>query len=260
MNIGLRLSLLLTCISSFTLANELVLTGSYQGKDIFVQNPYNKSANTFCTQAVFVNDRQVFDHPNISAYKIDLSFLNIDDLVVVRITYSDGCEPRIVNPQVLRAPQNFQFLTVQADNNSITWTTRGEIPGGLYYTEHQWQNKEWIVVDTIIGKGNFENNKYAVPPAHLKGDNKYRIRYNSFDQKLYYSIEFLYTAADTYITFYPRIASTQLLLSDSTAYEITDFYGKVVKKGEGRDILLLGLKPGKYYLNIQNRQEQFIKK
>ncbi|HNP19047.1 MAG TPA: hypothetical protein PKL31_11470 [Fulvivirga sp.] len=260
MKIACCLSLFFSCIVSYSLAGEIVLTGSYQGKDIFVQNPFNKASDAFCTESVFVNDRQLYDHPNVSAYKIDLSFLNMGDLVVIRITYSDGCKPTIVNSQVLKAPQSFQFLTAQADNNSITWTTRGEIPGGVYYTEHQWKNKDWAVVDTIRGKGSFEINKYAVPPAHLKGENNYRIRYDSFDQKTYYSMEFLYTAADTYITFYPHIASSQLVLSDSTDYVITDFYGKVVKKGSGRDILLLGLKPGKYFLNIQNRQEQFIKR
>lgn len=245
--------------SKALLAGEIVLSGAYQGKDLYVQNPFNIETATFCTSAVYVNDRLILDKPQASAFKIDLSFLSVNDLVVIRILFQDNCEPGIVNPQVLKAPQSFQFLTAQADNNSITWTTMGD-KNGVYYLEHKWENKEWEVVDTVDVIGTFSQNKYAVQPSHIKGDNNYRVKYINSDNEEFYSVEFMFTAADNYITFYPKIATSQLKLSDSCHFEVMDFFGKVVKKGVGQDVILVDLKPGKYYLNIQNRKEVFIKR
>lgn len=255
---GLSL-LFFALLSRVLFAGEIVLSGAYQGKDLYIQNPFNSETSTFCTNAVYVNDRLVLDKPQASAFRIDLSFLSVDDLVVIRILYKDNCKPGIVNPQVLKVAESFQFLTVQADNNSVTWTTKGD-KGGTYYLEHKWKKKGWGIVDTVGVLGGFEQNKYAVEPAHIKGDNSYRVKFIAEDNSEFYSVEFQFTAADNYITFYPKIATSQLKLSDSCHYEVMDFFGKVVKKGEGRDVLLIDLKPGKYYLNIQNRKETFIKR
>jgi hypothetical protein len=257
---GWLLILILTAHFTSSWANEMILTGSYQGKDLFVQNPYNAITKNFCTEKVFVNDQLLLENPKISAYKVDMSYLKVDDLVVIRIIYSEGCQPSIVNPQVLKSRQDFQFLTVQTDHNSITWSAKGETPQGVYFLEQKWENKKWKVIDTIAVKAGMERNTYAIPPAHQKGENTYRIKYLSDKLSSIYSLEMQFTATDNYITFYPYIATIQLKLSDSTAYEITDFFGKMVKKGEGTEISVLDLKPGKYYLNIQNRKERFIKK
>uniref|UniRef100_UPI00404AF89B hypothetical protein n=1 Tax=Fulvivirga sp. TaxID=1931237 RepID=UPI00404AF89B len=246
-------------LSNILLAGEIVLSGAYQGKDLYVQNPFNTESSTFCTNAVYVNDRLILDKPQASAFRIDLSFLSVNDLVVIRILFQDNCEPGIVNPQVLKSPQSFQFLTAQADNNSITWTAKGD-KGGVYYLEHKWEDHDWQVADTVDVISAFEQNKYAVEPSHIKGDNNYRVKYINSNNEEFYSVEFMFTAADNYITFYPKIATSQLNLSDSCHYEVMDFFGKIVKKGEGRDVILVDLKPGKYYLNIQNRKEVFIKR
>jgi hypothetical protein len=258
--IGWLLILVLAVFYKNSCANEMILTGSYQGKDLFVQNPFNSITKNFCTEQVFVNDQLLLENPKISAYKVDMSYLNVDDLVVIRIIYSEGCQPSIVNPQVLKSRQDFQFLTVQTDHNSITWSAKGETPDGIYYLQHKWMNKKWKTIDTIGVKAGMERNTYAIPPAHQKGENTYRIEYLHNKINSFFSLEMRFTATDNYITFYPYIATVQLKLSDSTAYEITDFFGKMVKKGEGAEISVLDLKPGKYYLNIQNRKERFIRK
>ena len=103
--------MLIILVSTFSVGygNELVLSGTYTGTDIFVQNPFNRKLNKFCTEKVFVNDRIIFENPSISAYKIDLSYLKIEDLVVIRIVYSEGCVPTIVNPHALKKSKNFQL-------------------------------------------------------------------------------------------------------------------------------------------------------
>jgi len=236
-----------------------VLSGSYQGKDVFVRNPYVKNLGRFCTQQVFVNDRKVFDQPKVSAYKIDLSYLEINDLVVIRITHSEGCQPSIVNPHVLKSNSSFKFITTETDNNSISWKTKGEEIRGSYIIEQKTDEADWGPIDTVTAKAELDINRYIIAAPHQKGVNHYRIKYVDSSGLENYSLEMLYTKKEQ-ITFYPSIATTSLTLSDTAKYIITDFTGREVKKGKGLEILVNELKPGEYYITIQNRKQRFIKK
>ncbi|MTI22598.1 T9SS C-terminal target domain-containing protein [Fulvivirga sp. RKSG066] len=240
-------------------AAELVLSGAYQGKDIYVQNPYDPATKLFCTQEVYVNDRQIYNQPRVSAYRIDLSYLSINDLVVIRITHSEGCKPRVVNPQVLKTTSSFKFLTAETDNNSINWMTQGERGGGVYIIEQETEEKDWHIIDNVPAKEALQTNSYTVNAPHTKGVNNYRVKYQPDKGEAIYSMEMAFSQSEL-ITFYPSVATTTLTLSDSARYVITDYFGKEVKQGEGIEITIDELKPGEYYLNIQNRKEKFVKK
>lgn len=244
--------------TSSVFSGELVLSGTYGGKDLYVRNPFNRNTNSFCTGEVYVNDRKVYDNPRVSAFKIDLSYLRVNDLVVVRITYADGCEPKVVNPQVLQTPETFQFLSTVVDNNAISWTTLGE-SNGRYIVEHADSARKWYEVDSIATKNSLSANLYAIPAPHTAGENKYRVRYKNAEMEVY-SVEMFFTFTDNPITFSPLIVTTTLTLSDSTDYVITDFWGKSVKAGRGTEINVIDLKAGQYYLTIQNRKHKFVKK
>jgi len=258
-NIKLALVLPIFFSAFYAHSAELVLSGAYQGKDIYVQNPFDPSTKMFCTQEVYVNDRRVFDQPKISAYKIDLSYLRVGDLVVIRILHSDGCTPRVVNPQVLKNTSEFKFLTAETDNNSLNWSTQGEVGVGSFLIEQKTEEIDWAVIDTVTAKGSAETNLYTVRAPHQKGVNKYRIRYENTEGLATYSMDMAYTDSKM-ITFFPAITTSSLTLSDSAEYVITDYFGKEILKGEGIKISVADLKPGEYYLNIQNRKEKFVKK
>ena len=241
-------------------AGEIVLFGEYQGKDVFVQNPYHRVASTFCTTAVYVNDRLVLDGPKVSAFKIDLSYLKVKDLVVIRIEHLEGCRPTIINPQVLQPVEDFKFLSTEVDNNSIRWITAGEREEGAFEIEKWHEGDQWQVIHKINAKRGLRDNLYAVPAQHTRGENQYRVKYEGKSGYLEYSLEVYYTHTDSLITFQPQIVTTRITLSDSTGYQVVDFLGRVIKKGQGREIMLAELKPGEYYLEIQNRREKFIKR
>lgn len=242
-------------------SGEIVLSGTYMGKSVFVQNPFNHSLNAFCTEAVYVNDRKFFDAPQISAFKIDLSHLKMNDLVIIRIIFSDGCQPRVVNPHVIQSRSDFKFITSQSDNSSISWTTAGELPEGQFVVEQYHADKgKWESFKSIRARGAQEANQYVIGAMHQAGENRYRIRYEAPGGVVTYSVEVAYTSTYQPITFYPAIATTKITLSDTTTYAIIDSYGKLVKKGEGREIMVYDLNPGEYYLDIQNRKERFVKR
>lgn len=242
-------------------AGEIVLVGKYKGKDVYVQNPYDAQKQTYCTSAVYVNDRKVQDYPKASAYTIDLSYLNMGDLVVLRIEHSDDCKPKVVNPQVLTKEVGFGFMLEQVDNNSVSWNTKGELPGGKFTIEQMDTTKvKWNVIKEVAGKGSLETNQYSISPSHFEGENQYRIKYTDHVGVAAYSVKLLFTYTDDPVQFSPRTqVTTRIKLSRRIPYTITDMDGIVVKKDTGKVIMVQDLKRGLYYLNIQNRSERFIK-
>ncbi|MDH5367483.1 MAG: T9SS type A sorting domain-containing protein [Cyclobacteriaceae bacterium] len=243
------------------LAGELVLKGQYSGKNIFVRNPYNNITKSFCTNKIFVNDRLIFDSPMLTAFQVDLSYLKLGDLVVLRIEYKDDCEPVVLNPQALSFTSGFQFITAQSDNNSIHWSSKGELPNGRFEIEQLIKKKkEWKVVNTVTAKGQLNNNQYSIAPNHYPGDNHYRLKYIDREGKEFYSVEFVFTSTDEPITFTPETVTLKITLSKTTDYVISDMNGNEILKGKGKEIFVQDLKAGLYYLNIENRAERFVKK
>lgn len=252
--------LVLYVVTHTATAAELVLHGVYQGKDIYVQNPYSREVKGFCTEAVFVNDEEVISNPRTTAYKIPLSHLKLRDLVVIRIKYREGCAPRVVNPEVIQRVEGFEFLTAQAGRNAVSWLTKGELPGGNFYVERKVTDQEWQVVEEFTAKGQPESNNYQIPIHHRGGENIYRIKYKSDDSIEAYSLNFSYLFEEAPITFYPKEATTKLYLSEETEYLIIDASGRKYKRGKGRIITIHNLQPGEYFLVIEERSEPFFKK
>ncbi len=238
----------------------MVISGVYQGKNLYIQNPFLPTDKTFCTQEVFVNDRQVLVQPKTSAFKVDLSYLQLHDIVVVRIIYHDDCRPRIVNPQVLKPKDGFRFLYAEADNQSISWATEGEYAAGEFHIERLNKNGEWDWLRTVSGKGVADNSQYNLVPNHVHGENNYRLKYEPAEDGPIYSVKFSFSLTSDPVNFEIDEKSTKITLSRSAPYTITDINDRKVKEGQGDEIYIGDLKVGGYYLTIENRSERFIKR
>ena len=85
-------------ISSGFAQEEMVLEGTYQGRNLYVQNPFASSGVGFCVVSVEVNGQTSIDEINSSAFEIDfLSYqLKKGQPVQVKIEYKSDCflEPR----------------------------------------------------------------------------------------------------------------------------------------------------------------------
>lgn len=237
---------------------EFVITGIYNGKNLYVQNPLSSNMKDYCTREVWVNGRQIFSNPRSSAFTVNLSHLGEQEPVTVRIVYANGCAPKIINPQVIRTRNDFRYLTIQVDSNKLEWLTTGELESGKFFIE-KLKDFQWQAVGSQEALGE-ENSRYQAAVEHHSGENKYRLKYLQGDGETFYSSVQVYKPATEPITFAPTRVSDKIYLSQETAYEVTDARGNQLLKGNGKEIKLGHLTSGLYYLIFDNRKEKFYKK
>jgi hypothetical protein len=239
-------------------AGEIVITGTYQGKNLYIQNPFTGNLQDFCTLEVFVNNKKASTNLNASAYEIDLSFLQLDDEVLIKIVHKDDCKPKVLNPTVIKSTSNFHFVQLTIDEDHISWTTSHEKQAGKFYLEQFWHNA-WVILSEIDSKGGLGTNAYQTTAKHHSGLNKYRIRFKDVNGHFFYSKTTEFTSSKPPITFTPEKVSNTIILSHHAYYEILDKNGVSLLKGSGMYISVSSLKPGDYYLNVDNRTEKFSK-
>ena len=87
---------------------DISITGIYQGKNLYVQNPFSSNNVGFCVTEVKVNGNITTDETQSSAFEIDLKAQNLklQEPVTVVIYHKEGCNPKILNPEVLKPVQD----------------------------------------------------------------------------------------------------------------------------------------------------------
>lgn len=236
---------------------ELLLTGVYNGKNLYVQNPISTNLKDYCTREVYVNGTLIFENPRTSAYIINLAHLAPKAPIEVRILYSEGCMPKIINPQVVRVPTGFKYLAVNIDSSAVSWTTNKQQKGGKFFVE-KWYGEQWQAIGTAAVES--DRARYTLPVSHHSGTNRYRIKFLQDDGDMYYSNVQDHNASIAPITFTPTRVSDKIFLSRDTDYVVTDTGGNQLMKGTGKEIFVGNLSSGVYYLRIDNRSEKFFKK
>lgn len=242
-----------------TSSSFFLLNGAFQGKNLYVQNPFTPNMKDFCTDEVFLNNVKIMGQIKSSAYEIDLSHLSINEPVSIKITHKADCKPKVLNAQVIRLNSNLQFSSFVVDNNSIQWATKGEKLGDKMFVE-QYLYNNWIMLKEFASKGSLSNSSYSYESHHNSGLNKYRIKYVDKDGTAFYSKVADFQSILPEVNFWPKRVSNKIYLSRGTDYQITDDKGTILNKGKGKEIACDALKEGVYYLNIDNRTEKFLKK
>jgi P pilus assembly chaperone PapD len=136
----------------FAHAATIVLEGNYQGKNLFVQNPYSEAGVGFCIYQVTVNDKVATDEINSSAFEVDLTNFNLKmgDKVVIKIMHKDGCTPKVLNPEVLKPKSTFDIVKQSvASDGTYTWTTVNE-SGQLPFVVQQKRWNKWVRVGEVM--------------------------------------------------------------------------------------------------------------
>ena len=232
---------------------SIVHEGHYQGKNLYVQNPFAGSGVGFCVIKVTVNGDATTDQISSSAFEIDFGNLNLSlgDPVVVKIEHKTDCLPKVLNPEVLKPKSTFSTTSIKVENGKLLkWSTTGE-QGKLTYIVEQYRWNKWIKVGEVDGIGTSGANSYEFQVELHSGTNKFRVKQIDYSGK-------------------PNISTTASVESDAsklalvtdkgsnveftgeTLYEIFDTFGNMVKKGYGKVIDCGNLEKGLYYVNYDN--------
>ena len=264
-----RILIILAFVSSLTsafsqeIAGSTNLAGVYQGKTLFIQNPYNSALRLYCIEKILVNNVPLNLSYKMSAIALDFDNFDLYTPINISIIHGDKiCSPLIINPEAVLFHTVFRFSSVSLSDSSLTWSTKGERGIGTFELE-KLTNGIWIAQETITSEGVYEAGSYASFPVLDEGANKYRIKYNyprGSRARYLYSQEIDYDYYPEPVEFKPHSAKTRLYLSRSTSYEIYDGNSKLVFTGQGIEIDVTVLRQGQYVIYFNGKDPgTFIK-
>jgi hypothetical protein len=252
-------ALLIACFYGFS--EEIALSGVYQGKNIYVMNPFAASGVGFCVYEVTVNGRVTTDEINSSAFEIDLAIFQFKkgDKLEVIIKYKNGCTPKIINPEVIKPQSTFEVGTLKVDKDNLVWTTTGE-SGSLTFIVEQFRWNKWVKVGSVEGVGTPGTNNYSVKVNLHSGYNRLRVKQIDYTRKPRYSKELKQRSVAPEVTYKYEKPFTEIVFSAETMYEIYDYYGNLVDKGVATKVNVSAIPKGDYFLNYDTKTETIKKK
>jgi len=245
-------------------AGELNYEGYYQGKNLYVVNPFNDAGNTsFCVTSVLVNGSATKDEIHSSSFEIDFSLLELKagDKVAVKIAYKDGCSPKVINPEVIKPTASFAMISIKADNNNLKWSTRNEM-GSLTFLVEEFRWNNWRKIAEVKGLGTPDKASYEVPINSHSGTNKYRVSQTDYTHKPKYSKVAQYQTPlnAPEVTFAMAEKGSKIKFSAQTVYQIWDSTGKFIKEGTDAEVNISDLEKGVYHLYYDDKTADFTKK
>ena len=249
--------------SVFAQAATIVLEGNYQGKNLFVQNPYSEAGVGFCIYQVTVNDKVATDEINSSAFEVDLANFNLKmgDKVVIKIMHKDGCTPKVLNPEVLKPKSTFDIVKQSvAPDGTYTWTTVNE-SGQLPFVVQQKRWNKWVRAGEVMGDGSPGNHTYTFKVTPHSGENTIRVKQTDLTNRSRFSENTTFTDAKVAaVTWTYEKGKGAIIFSAATLYEIYDEFGNIVKRGFAAEVDAKDLKKGLYYVNYDNKMGESFKK
>ena len=258
-------ALLFAAISGIpAFAGTIVMEGHYQGKNIFIQNPFSEAGVGFCVFEVTVNDQIATDEINSSAFEVDMNNfgLKVGDAVVLKVRHKDGCTPVVLNPEVLKPKSTFDILSQSVGTDGVyRWTATNET-GELPYVVEQKRWNKWVKVGEVMGMGKPGEHKYEFKVTPHSGENTFRVKQVDLTRRARFSEGVKYTDASVQpVTWGPVKPKDEIVFSANTLFEIYDQYGNIVKRGYASKIDISTLTKDLYYLNYDNKiGETFLKR
>jgi len=258
---------LIFVFKGFSQGGVIILEGNYQGKNLYVQNPFGSGGIGFCVTEVLVNGNITTDEVNSSAFEIDFKphKLEVGDKVEIKVKHKDDCKPKVLNPEVLKPKSTFEVIAMTVDKDgNLKWSTKSET-GKLSFAVEQFRWNKWVKVGEVDGIGTPSTNNYSFKVTPHSGKNQVRVRQTDYtgQPRLSKPVDFISSIPE--VTFAPVKVSKEITFVTSekpteTMYEIYDQYGNVVKRGFGSSIDASNLTKGGYFLNYDNKMGEFIKK
>ncbi|MGE0569150.1 MAG: hypothetical protein AB7O73_14525 [Bacteroidia bacterium] len=160
----------------------IILEGNYQGKNIYVQNPFTSNGVGFCVSEVKVNGNITTDEVNSSAFEIDMKphKLNVGEKVEIKIYHKEDCKPKVLNPEVLKPKSTYEIISMSVEKDgTFSWSTKSET-GKLTFAIEQYRWNKWVKVGEVEGVGTPVTNNYSFKIVPHSGKNMLRVRQTDY--------------------------------------------------------------------------------
>lgn len=267
--------MLLRCLFLFIFLNQIAvfgqiellsLEGTYQGKNLIVNNPPMADGFGFCISKVMVNGEILPAVIQISHFEIDFKLFHLKegDAVFVVLEHASGCHPRFLNPNILLPKSTFNCTQISAQKDGlIKWTTTNE-QAVLDFSVEQYKWGRWVEVGQVKGKGKNGTNNYQFQLTPHSGKNTVRISQTDSSGKPRVSKSTSFISSVGSVSFSPTKVSSVIYFKSKgqpikTKYEIYDAYGNLLKLGFSSSVNCANIVNGVYFLNFDNKTEKFIK-
>ena len=239
-------------------ADVTVLSGVYQGKDLYVKNPFSADGVGFCVFEVLVNGEVTSDEVNSSAFAIDLSVFGLKkgEAVEVVIRSKEGCTPYVINEDAISPSSTYEVVSSKLESSQLMWSTKGG-SGSLPFIVEKFKWNKWVEVGAVYGSGNPEVTNYSVEvPVHT-GKNLFRLKQVD-SNGINYSENIEVEVNTPSVELLESKVYEEIRFSASTPFELYDEYGTLVAEGDADRLNVTEFASGRYFLNYADQFVQVV--
>lgn len=250
----------------FTQENFLSLEGSYQGKNLIVNNPTQADGFGYCINKVTVNGEILPATIQTTNFQIDFSLfqLKMQEQLFVVLEHNEGCKPKFINPEVLLPKSTFVCEKITAASNGfISWTTKNEKEAMDFIIE-QFRWNKWVNVGEVRGKGGPATNNYNFQITPHSGKNRIRVTQLDNTEVKRTSPEATFNSTLALVKKSPAKVIEYIYFKSNqnptkTKFELYDAFGNLLKVGFAENVDCSNLVNGVYFINFDNTTEKFVK-
>jgi hypothetical protein len=260
MKILLALVFFLSAITA-ACAEVVIISGVYQGKDLYVKNPMTLDGSGYCVYEVLVNGQVTADQLNSASFAVDLAIwkIKLDDPLEIVLRCKENCEVKILNPEVIYPNSTFEISSFNiSPSGDMIWTTEKE-SAPLVFVVEQFRWNKWMKVGELKGKGIGESCSYSYPVNLHSGLNTFRI-YQIDYKGQHTSDEYKVESNTPDIKIKSTKISNTIDFSGITDYEVVSEFGTLITSGRGQSIDASKFTKGKYYVNYDNKVGAIVEK
>ncbi len=239
----------------FAQVQKIALHGTYQGKNVYVQNPLLKNGIDHCISQILMNGSLPDENFKVGTFSLSLEgrgFKIGDTLKIIFFHHKECDQTSIRIDSGIKSTAH--ILSMTADNEgTIRWKTKNELNKLAFVIELFRWNK-WVKVGEVEGNGKPTETEYQFRTIPCYGENKVRVlQVNEF----YLSQNVKFTSDVTKVNFEFKKKDKIVEFTSETMYEVYNDQKLVVKKGWAKTIDCKNLPKGKYTLNYDNSTGEF---
>ena len=247
--------------SASAMAEVVIISGIYQGKDLYVKNPMTADGAGYCVFEVLVNGQVTADQLNSASFAVDLAIwkLNIGDALEIVLRCKEHCEVKILNPEVIYPSSTFKITSCTlSPTGAMEWKTQNESTP-LNFVIEQFRWNKWTKVGEVKGKGKPEECSYNFPVNLHSGTNTVRI-YQMDYKGQHSSDEYKVVNSTPEVKIKSTKISNSIEFSAITDYEVVSEFGTMITSGRGASIDASKFTKGKYYVNYDSKVGAIVEK